>query len=434
MEPYYELAYALASGSLCFFVGTGFSKHLTSNQAPSWIDLLKKCTEELSCGEKIADELFPDNNPVMALEECASVINLLLSKEDKDIYQLIAKQLHELELTADADTIRIFTNKHNNIKYITTNFDLLIEDGLCGKNCTTFCNGYPVNRQTKGVHIYHIHGSIKHPRKMCVTADDYFEFINNPSYFSRKFHTILEENTTIIIGYSLGDVNLKTILSHYRYNCTHEINRQNIFYFTRKKIQQHVKDYYESTYGLRVIENTQINELFEGIDKKYEEIKDRVTKSLNKLMKVLNNEAKYTDDYLKKRDSFFEVIATIYSNGILITHPQVIKFIKDIIQRKHNFTNEYGAWEQYDHLAEWLIHLGCVMDLRETPIEETYLEAVITSLKSMSKKKELGKSWDAYHSWSNGWGSITFDNRIMIRGATQHETLHKDAKEIIERC
>ena len=101
-------------------------------------------------------------------------------------------------------------------------------------------------------------------------------------------------------------------------------------------------------------------------------------------MPVLDGTKKFTDTYLKKRDSFFEIVATLSSNGILISHPDVMKFLKDVLRSKDNFTSENGAWGQYVNLANWLIHLGSIMDVKETPLEEVYLSAVNTSFGNLS--------------------------------------------------
>ena len=65
------------------------------------------------------------------------------------------------------------------------------------------------------VKFYHVHGSVDIPHKMVVTTNDYMNFINHDSYFSRKLSTMLYENTVVILGYKLGDTNLKAILSEY---------------------------------------------------------------------------------------------------------------------------------------------------------------------------------------------------------------------------
>lgn len=432
MDQYYELAYALESKSLCLFVGTGFSMHITDLKAPNWLDLLKICADEIDGGKKLVSQLFPDDKPIMPLEECASIIQVEMLSQGKNLHIEIAKVIRKLKLGKNAKKTKEFVAAFPDLKFITTNYDLLIQDELLeGAGCTSYTIGYPVNRQPKGVQVYHVHGSIKYPKKMVVTADDYFRFINNPDYFSRKVQTLIEENTIVIIGYSLGDVNFKSILNNLRANRLHDINRQHLFYLSRNSVAQHVKDYYDRSYGLRVIENTEIDDFWSKITAKHADIKGRVSKSKDLLMSVLEGNQKFTDSYLKKEESFFEIIATLSSNGILVSHPDVVKFLKDLLQRKNKFTDDSGAWEQYKHLTNWLVHLGAIMDIKETPIEKAYLSAVDTSFSTMSKRKVLGKSWDAFHSWQKGWEHITYDNRVMIREYLKKNGVSEDGKEII---
>lgn len=416
MQPYYELAYALASESLCFFVGTGFSKHVTDGAAPDWMSLLKDCCADLSAGEDLIQELFPDDTAIMPLEECASVIDLQMQKEGKNLYQVIAIRLEKLSaVPKKVEEIRKFATKHPALKFITTNYDRLIEDDVLKGNYTGFCPGFPVNRQRSANEVYHVHGAISAPNDMVVTANDYYRFINQPSYFSKRLDTLIEENTTVIIGYSLGDINFKSILNSHRFSSSHEVNRQHLFFLSRKSVPQHVKDYYDSSYGLRVIENTNIDELVTGIDNMHDQIVADVKAARDQLINILDGKTKYTDDYLKKRESFAMILATLSSTGIRITHSNAINFLKDTIKRKHAFTYENGAWDQYDHLADWLVQLGCIMDLEGTALELQYLEAVTTSFQSMSKTKQYGKSWDAFKTWKSDWGLLTFKNRAMVR-------------------
>lgn len=416
MQPYYELAYALASESLCFFVGTGFSKHLTNDKAPDWLSLLKTCCSSLSEGHLLVQELFSENKPLLPLEECAAVISLQMRKEGKDIYAVIADIVSQLKAhPTKVSCIKAFADKHPSLKFITTNYDLLIERDVLAGNYTMFCPGFPVNRQRRNHEVYHIHGSSKQPQSMVVTADDYYSFINSPNYFSRRLDTLLEENTTIIIGYSLGDLNFKSILNSHRQTSSHSINRQHLFFLSRQKVAQHVKDYYDSSYGLRVIEETTIDDLISKISAKFDQIAADVKEAREQLIRVHSKKKCYSDSFLKKRESFAKILATIATTGFRIDADRVIEILKDTIQRKHTFTSENCAWEQYDQLADWLVQLGCVMDLEGTALEEAYLEAVRTSFKTMSKEQALGKSWAAYRRWSTDWGQLTFKNREMIR-------------------
>jgi hypothetical protein len=432
MQPYYELAYALASGSLSFFVGTGFSKHLTAGRAPDWQSLLIRCCASLKDPDTILEELFPGNKPILPLEECASVIALQMRKEGKSLYETIAKDIRKLKADDDAvKPLRDFSAKHKSLKFITTNYDRLIEDEILDGNYSAFCPGFPINRQREYHEVYHIHGAVGLPDEMVVTADDYYRFINVPNYFSKRLDTLIQENTTIIIGYSLGDINFKSILNAHRQHGSHIINRQHLFFLTRKSVPQYVKDYYDSSYGLRVIENTEIPDLILKIDKRFDDINLGVKDAKKTLRSVLNGDMKYTDAFLKKEESFAKILATISSTGFRIQHQNLIALITDTIKRKHDFTNQIGAWEQYTHLAAWLVQIGCVMDLKDTPLANVYLQAVKTSFCKMSKTKEYGKSWDAYKIWSSHWGDVTFKNRILIRDFIKKEGIAGDHSTFI---
>ena len=434
MDPYYELAYALESKSLCLFVGTGFSMHITNGKAPNWLELLQKCCKKIADGDELSEQLFPDGKPIMPLEECASVIKVKMDVQGKCLHTEISKIIKKVKVGSNAKVTKDFLNKFPYLKAITTNYDLLFESELLDKDMSTsYSSGYPVSRQPKGVEIYHMHGSIKYPSKMVVTAEDYFRFINKPDYFSSKVQTLIEENTTIIMGYSLGDINFKSILNKLRTNRQHDINRQHLFFLSRSKVDGLLKDYYDRTYGLRVIDETDIDIFIKNISKKHKLIKDRVSKSRALLIPVLEGTQKFTDSYLKKRESFFEILSTLSSNGIIVSHSNVVKFLKDVLKRKRGFTGESGAWNQYVHLASWLVQLGAIMDISETPLEEIYLAAVEKSFDNMSKRQVLGLSWESFNIWKQGWQHLTYQNRVMICSYVKDKNLSEDVDEVIEQ-
>ena len=90
---------------------------------------------------------------------------------------------------------------------------------------------------------------------MVITSEDYFKFLNNDSYFSRKLSTVLHENTTVILGYSLGDTNLKAIINDYKGFSKSHVVGSNIFLISRNAVDQNVKDYYSHCYGIRVLDS-----------------------------------------------------------------------------------------------------------------------------------------------------------------------------------
>ena len=81
MSEYFEIAYAATSSRLCLFTGTGFSKSVSDNQAPSWQGLLESLCELLANGNDLKASLFPkDGKNTLGLEEAAQVISIELQK------------------------------------------------------------------------------------------------------------------------------------------------------------------------------------------------------------------------------------------------------------------------------------------------------------------------------------------------------------------
>jgi len=140
MYEYFEIAYALAADSLCLFLGTGFSKHITDGKAPSWIELLQACCDELDDPDSMKGVLFPGGKNDIPLEECAQIIELELKKQGKKLRFIIADIIGNLKIDDDkSETLKEFFEEHNNIKIITTNYDTLIEKFIVPGKCNSYC-------------------------------------------------------------------------------------------------------------------------------------------------------------------------------------------------------------------------------------------------------------------------------------------------------
>lgn len=433
MSAFFEIAYAAASGRLCLFTGTGFSKAITEDAAPSWQALLEMMCDELSDPASIKEVLFPPTgkNP-LSLEESAQVIAIELSKLNKDIHEKIAQKVQEIYLSDDNTIIEDFF-QNNSLNVITTNYDKLAEELSGAESCHSITPGFPVPRSPARVKVYHVHGSIDSPPNMVVTSDDYFRFINGQSYFSRKLSTILHENTVVILGYSLGDTNLKAIISDYKGFSRNHVIGGNIFLVSKTKVDQHVKDYYAHCYGIRVLDRLNVHSFFERVNTTMAEARTCAESSIDNIKNVLFNEYSYNDDYLKVESSLYEIVASVAAIGRSINDPLIVSVLESIIKKKIQFTTSTGAWEQYEHLARWLIHLGSILELTETSIRDIFLQAVFRSMTTMSSSQYYGYSWHAYTSWHNGWSKIIASNRSIIKAYIEDETHSTDALEIVSR-
>jgi SIR2-like domain len=199
MSEYFEIAYAALSGRLCLFTGTGFSKAVSDNEAPTWQGLLESLCVNCEEPDEIKASLFPDSGKnALSLEEAAQVLEIELLKNGKKIHEEIANIISTIELSDNIDAIKKFCLKHR-LKVITTNYDKLMEK-LCGRaDCQSLTPGLPIPRSSARVKVYHVHGSIDVSDNMVVTADDYFRFLNSETYFSRNLSTVLHENTVVIL-------------------------------------------------------------------------------------------------------------------------------------------------------------------------------------------------------------------------------------------
>lgn len=430
MSAFFEIAYAAASNQLCLFTGTGFSKAVSDNEAPSWQGLLESICDDAPDPASIKAALFPKKgvNP-LSLEEAAQVIEIELLKYGKSIHEEIAGRTGTLTLKGDNSAIADFLSKRS-FKVVTTNYDKLLESLSGEKDCHSLTPGLPIPRSQSRVKIYHVHGSIDSPKNMVVTSEDYFKFINSESYFSRKLSTVLHENTVVILGYSLGDTNLKAIISDYKGFSRNHVIGSNIFLVSRSLVDQHIKDYYAHCYGIRVLDQMEVHKFFGLLNAAIPEAESRLASSISNIKKVVFEGRSFNNDYLKLENSFFEIVSSLAAIGVSINDTRVVKALGDVIQAKIKLTQEDGAWVQYEHLASWLIYLASILELNGTTVERIYLDAALRSMKTM-RRDYIGYSWQAFKLWKSRWSGIIASNRALIRGYIEENTDWPDALAVV---
>lgn len=433
MSEFFEIAYAAASNRLCLLTGTGFSKAVSNNQAPGWKQLLIEVCNLLPDSKILLKALFPtDGNSLLSLEEAAQVISIELAREGKDIHEEITKIISLVKLIGNNSDISDFLKKYP-VRVVTTNYDKLIEGLIGSADCQSITPGLPVPRSQSRVKVYHVHGSIDSPMNMVVTSDDYFRFINGESYFSRKLSTVLHENTVVILGYSLGDNNLKAILSDYKGFSRNHFIGSNIFFVSRQKVSQPVKDYYAHCYGIRVIDNTIVKDFFISLNTAMSEAETRAKRSVDNINKVIYEGKEFSDNFIKIENSFFEIVSSLAAIGLSINDKRVVLALKKILTKKIELTQKSNAWEQYEHLARWLSYLASILELKGSAIESTYLKAALKSMQTMSRDYAYGFSWHAYKAWDSRWNGIIASNRALIRKHIEDNTNHSAALIVVRK-
>ena len=389
MDYFFDLAFALANRSLCLFTGAGFSKQLTSNRMPSWKKLLESlCTHlaDQKSAKRILGESIKEGLP---LEDCARILELRFLKEKKDLREAISAEVQSYKIDTDsAEEIASFLKNHRTVKIISTNYDNLVQRLIPPEQCNSNYPGKPITNRDGMLEIYHIHGSVLHPPGIVATTEDYYSFINSPTYFSRKLFTLMAEQTVLFLGYSLGDPNLKAVLHEFRNSNSGTFSRGNLFYVTTSTVPQYLKDHFEISFGLFVIDKSSIDQVLRGIKQEFPEAEKKVTNAETDLRNVLNGTHHYISKYLKSSKSLSHIISVANKTGQSIVQPKFIRMLSAVLKKKVAFTREDRAWDQYGQLAEWLVYLGSLITISGTKLELPYLEAVEHSMRTMSGANE----------------------------------------------
>lgn len=224
-------------GNLGLFIGAGMSKAILDDDwigptALSWKELIYKCAEAFEIDfDKVQKEgvSYPDITTQIAL--------LISKKEENVTYEQAVKRIKEkiAELTC------WYPNQEKCKKYgglleiiapdwiITTNYDLVIECLLTGRGVSLGPNDQLIASKEL-IPIYHLHGIRTNPDSIVITQEDYISLFRPNQYRQQRLPLLIKESTTVLIGYSLGDVNVltsvdwaKNVYSNQRVNYPHEI-------------------------------------------------------------------------------------------------------------------------------------------------------------------------------------------------------------------
>ncbi len=444
MKEYIDISASLHTKSLTLFVGTGFSKFMTNGTAPSWLELMAEVTKRIDRKNILINQLFNIDkdgevkDTVYDLTIIAQILEAEYKRNKKSIKKVASDIISETvnEKTIDKDKLsklQTFFEKYPSINIITTNYDTIFSEYLLPNSSRVFVEGGPIPRLNSHQNIFHIHGCITKPDSIVLTLNDYFNFQNSQNYFARKFFTLLQETTVCVLGYSLGDFNLNTILSEVNNNKTNSFRKSDLYYISRTPVPEIISSFYSFTYGIKTLEDTEVNEFFEEIEKSYPAAKE-ILESITDLHSVLDGSRIFSDDFLKIRLSLSKILLQASNIGIENNNENFLKLILQLLQKKKEFSTKDNAWIQYEHLADWLIEVASCMIIRGSLIEDGFSDLVKYSLKKSSKKEWKGYSWYAWKEWKHRWYEMKLENQIMIKDLIENNTWDSDLEieKIIE--
>ena len=191
------------------------------------------------------------------------------------------------------------------------------------------------------------------------------------------------------------------------------LRRNDVYFVSRDIVDEIYKNLYLYSYGINVIDEIEIDEFLSNLSFQDQNAKKLISEVSN-LKTVLDGTQVYTDEFIKLSTAFSQVLIQANTIGVSINDEQFIKILLQLLNKKKEFTHITGAWSQYEHLANWLIDLGGIFNVKDSKIQNEYLELVGYSFKTMSKDMFKGYSWGAYRIWKNRLKELKIENRNLI--------------------
>lgn len=147
---------------------------------------------------------------------------------------------------------------------------------------------------------------------------------------------------------------------------------------------------------------------------------------MKQLKTMMKGKKFYEDDFLRLRSSLHDILQQADLLDIDKADTAFLALLIKIFKRKKLFSRASGAWEQYHHLADWLIEVASRVAIRGSEIEHEYCELVKYSFEHCSRKRYMGYSWQAYIEWNTRWKEMRHQNQIMLRDLIQNTKFDKD--------
>lgn len=217
-EVFEYLSKSVSFGNLGLFIGAGFSKAVinydSTESALSWVDLLKVCAEKMDIN--FENDIYTDG--VSYPQIATSLCEVHSSKKAVDYEESVKFLKRQI-----CDLTSLYPTKEKREEYsgyleifepswiITTNYDLVIESLLTGKSSTLSPKDQLI-AASDIIPVFHLHGVRTNPDDLIITQEDYISLFRPNEYRQIKLALTIKESTVLLLGYSLGDVNVLTAI------------------------------------------------------------------------------------------------------------------------------------------------------------------------------------------------------------------------------
>lgn len=402
------IADAVIFGNLGLFVGSGFSKAVMDDpgdeSALSWKELMLKCALELKIKYSKLDT-EGNSYPEIATQLCK-----LVSTKENITYEesvlLLKRKIAEITCLYPSvkkrSEYRQYLEALEPNWIITTNYDHVIETVLTGKAYTLS----PVEQLVapKGlIPVYHLHGVRSQPETIVITQEDYISLFRPNQYTQQRLILTLTESLTLMIGYGLGDMNVRIAVdwSNNVFNDKRETNESRIIQLLHRENPK--ADPYIVN-KVVVLEFDDLGKLMKELCKAIESSKKdfkSLQKELHEIDEALRKPAqRRISEFVDDSDHRMEILRLLRENDNAFISG-FIELLLKAIELTRERARPQNAFDAYDQNLKLLLDILENIELHTAPPE-----LIITVAEDLNRLSRFigpgfGESHAAYRTWKS---------------------------------
>jgi hypothetical protein len=399
------MAASSVTGYLGLFVGTGFSKAATAGRAPGFEELLMQVAERLKLTSDFDGTLRFRRKSLpqiasLLLDEYAAVSSSAGRASD-DFRQEISHTCNLAPDAAIAARLRAAFGLILPAWFITTNYDLILES--LAEDAVSVLPTEPLVPLALRPPIYHIHGHRHVPSSIRITEEDYVGLLGPIDYQRLKLPLLLYESATLMLGYALGDINVRAAIGwsrSFRGDQSPKLRSwQGRVFHAVRKVEPNPKPYFGPD-GEIVLEISDVVELLEELGKQrglVEGVLGSIRTSIQSFLADPQNAAIVASDRAK-REEFLSII----EKSLMYCQPtMMIDFLSRALDPIWAKARRDSGFEFYDTYLRLLIDLLARIRIRSVnPVIVFYLGDALDRVGwYLDKAKPFGSAHAATDTW-----------------------------------
>lgn len=408
------LSRAALRGQLGLFVGTGLSIDATDGDALSFEGLLESVASTLGLSHDFNDAVFARRSyPQIAsrLLQLHCERNTDAVRAEQQFRETIARKVHLLPTPEKRAAYGQALSVLRPAWVVTTNYDLILESLIEGSE--TLVPSQPLAPSSERTPIYHLHGQRRIPSTIKITEEDYVGLLAGLDYQRVKLPLLFAESTTLMIGYALGDINVRAGIAWARsFGVGSDLSRgtdQGLVVQALYKHDTPANEPYEGPDGVLVVEVDDLEAFLSGLAFKRSEDYEAATRIREEIEAFLvdagNTEAVVDEDDVRNR--FLRIVGEALP---YVASSAVVDFLDRTLDPVWSRAREDGGFTHYNTYLELVLDvIGRVDHERCNPSLTAYLADALDRVggyMSADGVRHFGESWEATATWQRRRGEI----------------------------